>query len=181
MLFCTVGYFMLQFAANGLTLCNNLCTRGYFVIYLIAPEATLSSLLCSCTQRATLYNTLKPKGLFIVAYIVLHIVFCHVLCYACVHVYLKCLFCAKVFTAIYATIYASLYGGVSACARLQRSQHGFCASHCGAPVPARNPLFPSGKENPFGHCGFIQAPGRKLLQWEAWRGPRAALGSHRHS
>ena len=23
--------------------------------------------------------------------------------------------------------------------------------------PARNPLFPSGKENPFGHCGFIQA------------------------
>ena len=105
------------------------------------------------------------------------------MCYAMLAhiVYLKCLFCATIFTAIYATIYASLYAGVSACARLQRSQHGFCASHCGAPVPARNPLFPSGKENPFGHCGFIQAPGRKVPQWEAWRGPRAALGSHRHS
>ena len=76
---------MLQFAANGFILCINLCTRGYFVIYLIAPEATLSSLLCACTQRAALYNTLEPKGLFIVAYIVLHIVFCHVLCYACAH------------------------------------------------------------------------------------------------
>ena len=43
--------------------------------------------------------------------------------------------------------------------------------------PARNPLFWSGKENPFGHCGFIQPlwP-QKSSQWEAWR---AALGSGR--
>ena len=36
--------------------------------------------------------------------------------------------------------------------------------------PARNPLFWSGKENPFGHCGFIQVPSRKVRQWEAWTG-----------
>ena len=41
--------------------------------------------------------------------------------------------------------------------------------------PARNPLFPSGKENPFGHCGFIQPLRRRKvhngkrgeLLWEA--------------
>ena len=51
----------------------------------------------------------------------------------------------------------------------------FVRSQCTHQSSARNPLFPSGKENPFGHCGFIHPlwP-QKSSQWEAWR---AALGS----
>ena len=47
---------------------------------------------------------------------------------------------------------------------------------CGAALSARNPLFWSGKENPFGHCGFIQPRRRKVhngkrgeLLWEVPR------------
>ena len=46
---------------------------------------------------------------------------------------------------------------------------------CGAALSARNPLFWSGKENPFGHCGFIHPLCRRKvhngkrgeLLWEA--------------
>ena len=88
--------------------------------------------------------------------------------------------CFNLWFLLQSVLQSALCALGSAWARLQRSQHGFCARPS-APVPsrARNPLFPSGKENPFGHCGFIQprtgaekfdngkrGEGRGLL-WEA--------------